>query len=556
MKTGFAWVAALMGCVPASTHADSPAVPAAKIRIVLVGDSTVTDDAGWGGAFARLLAADVACENLSEGGRSSGSFVAEGRWKRCLDLKPDYVLVQFGHNDQPGHGDRTTDPETGYRENMTRYVEEARAAGIRPVLVTSLTRREFGADGKIHSSLIPYVAVVKQIADEKGVPLVDLHARSIELCERLGPEGCQAISPRKEDGRYDGTHLTAEGAQLVAPLVAAELRRAVPALARSIPPDPPASAGGGRTLTVAADGGGEFLTVQEAIAAVPDNGSQRTVIHIKPGRYQGPILLPGAKSKVTFEGDDAGKTILTYALNVYEFREDQPRIFRGTGVVILGDDFHARGITFQNTSGDHGQALALRIDGDRAVLKGCRMLGWQDTLMVNEGRQYFRDCTVEGRVDFIFGSGTAVFDRCEIRSKNGGYVTAASTPQDHPYGFVFLHCRLTGDPTPWSNPFPDPASPSGRAEAPKAFLGRPWRPHASVTYINCEMGDHIRPDGWDNWGKPENEMTARYAESNSTGPGAHPEKRVAWSRQLTKEQGDRITVDAVLAGQDGWKPGE
>jgi pectinesterase len=318
----------------------------------------------------------------------------------------------------------------------------------------------------------------------------------------------------------------------------------------------PAFAEAEKTLTVAADGSGDFKTVQEAIAAVPDNSPDRTVIHIKPGRYQGPILLPATKSNVTFAGEDAEKTILTYALNVYEFQEDQPRSFRGTGVVILGDDFHAEKITFQNTSGDHGQALALRIDGDRAVLKDCRMLGWQDTLMINEGRQYFKDCTIEGRVDFIYGSGTAVFDHCEIHSKNGGHVTAASTPPDHPYGFVFLNCRLTGDPTSWSNPYPDPATRGGTAGVPMADLGRPWRPYGSVTYINCEMGDHIKPEGWDNWRNPENEKTARYAEYNSTGPGANPSKRVAWSKQLTKEQADQITVDAVLGGPDGWKPNE
>src|SRR4051794_6089643 len=145
----------------------------------------------------------------------------------------------------------------------------------------------------------------------------------------------------------------------------------------------PALAMAQKTLTVAADGGGDYSTVQEAIAAVPDDSPDRTVLHIKPGTYQGPILLPKRKANVTFEGEDAEQAILTYALNVNEIPEGRTRQFGGTGVVILADDFHAEKLTFQNTSGDHGQALALRIDGDRAILKDCRMLGWQDTLMIN-----------------------------------------------------------------------------------------------------------------------------------------------------------------------------
>ena len=307
----------------------------------------------------------------------------------------------------------------------------------------------------------------------------------------------------------------------------------------------------GDRIVVAADGSGEFKTVQDALATVTDNSADPTVIHIKPGTYQGQIILPNTKSKVTFEGEDAQKTILTFALNTNE--PNPPEVeqrFKGTGVVILGDDFQAEKITFQNTSGDHGQALALRIDGDRAVLKDCRLLGWQDTLMINNGRQYFKDCYIEGRVDFIYGSATAVFDHCEIHSKNGGHVTAASTPEDHPYGFVFLSCKLTGDAIPWS---PPTGSPPPRV-TPLADLGRPWRPYASVTYINCEMGSHIKPQGWNNWGKAENEKTARYSEFGSTGPGADPEKRVGWSKQLTKEEAEKITIDSVLGGDDGWKP--
>lgn len=223
------WCAGARGAEPTS----QPAVPrTAKVRIVLAGDSTVQASSGWGAAFTRLLSDDVECINYARGGRSSKSFIKEGLWAKCLAAKPDYVLIQFGHNDEPGKAERSTDPQTTYKQYMTQYVDEARAAGIVPVLITSLSRRQFGADGKIHSSLIPYVEVVKEIAAEKKVPLVDLQARSIELYERLGKAECEKeLAPRKPSGDVDNTHLTAEGAKVIAPLVADELRKAVPALA-------------------------------------------------------------------------------------------------------------------------------------------------------------------------------------------------------------------------------------------------------------------------------------------------------------------------------------
>jgi len=157
-------------------------------------------------------------------------------------------------------------------------------------------------------------------------------------------------------------------------------------------------------------------------------------------------------------------------------------------------------------------------------------------------------------VDFIYGSATAVFERCEIHSRNGGHVTAASTPKDHPFGFVFFNCKLSGDDIAWKptpeHPSTEPVKPPNRM----ADLGRPWRPYAAVAYINCEMGDHIKPEGWNNWRNPENEKTARYAEYKSTGPGANPTKRVPWSKQLTDDEAAGITADAVLGGDDDWHP--
>jgi pectinesterase len=308
-----------------------------------------------------------------------------------------------------------------------------------------------------------------------------------------------------------------------------------------------------KTLTVGADGA-DFKTLQEAIAAAPENSGERTIIHVKAGTYQGPIVVPKNKPRITFEGEGADKTILSYDRNVRD--EIPPGIDKfNPGVQVRADDFRAENIMFQNISGDHGQALALRVDCDRAVFGNCRMLGWQDTLMVNDGRHYFKDCYIEGRVDFIYGSATAVFDHCEIHSKNGGHVTAASTPQEHAFGFVFLNCKLTGDAVPWNPATTNPATTQQAARPNKiADLGRPWRPFAAVAYINCEIGDHIKPEGWNNWGKAENEKTARYAEFNTTGPGANAEKRVPWSKQLTQQEAENYTIPNILEGSDHWNP--
>ena len=290
----------------------------------------------------------------------------------------------------------------------------------------------------------------------------------------------------------------------------------------------------------------KFKTIQEAIDAAPDNATKPYVILIKPGRYRWrQTFIPATKRFIHLVGEDPNTTFVSYHLNVYETLKDR-RIekFEGTTLIALGDDFLAENLTFENTSGDHGQALALRIDGDRAVVRNCRLLGWQDTLMVNKGRHYFRDCYIEGRVDFIYGSATAVFENCEIRSKAGGHVTAASTPPENAFGYVFLRCRLTGDDEPW-----EPADP--KKKRPLATLGRPWRPHAAVAYIECEMGDHITPAGWNNWGKAENEKTARYSEYKSTGPGANPSARAPWSKQLTDAEAAAYTVPTIFGG---WSP--
>jgi pectinesterase len=251
------WRTALQVAVIASVVARGVAVlagdtaPASnrKVRIVLVGDSTVTEKSGWGAGFKQFITDGIECANTAAGGRSSMSFRQEGKWTNALALKGDYYLIQFGHNNEPGKPGRSTDLST-FIQDMKNYVDEARSIGAKPVLVTPLTRRQWDKtrSGKIKSSLAPYAEEVKKIAVQKQVPVLDLHARSIVLCEGLGREGCVALSPMKQaEGKetVDNTHLNAKGSVVFARLVVEELRHAVPELAPLLRPEPVTAAAPG-----------------------------------------------------------------------------------------------------------------------------------------------------------------------------------------------------------------------------------------------------------------------------------------------------------------------
>jgi len=225
----------LLGSLGLVAQAENNASPAAKakVRIVLVGDSTVTDEAGWGLGFKEGLRPDAECINESSSGRSSKSYRAEGKWDKALARKPDYILIQFGHNDQPGKGPaRETDPNSTYRENMARYVDEARAAGAKPILVTPIARRHFDKDGVARAEPVQalYSEAVRRVAKEKKVPLVDLQALTLELYTKLGAKGCRELSPINE-GVVDDTHLNAKGGRIVGWIAIEEVRKAVPELA-------------------------------------------------------------------------------------------------------------------------------------------------------------------------------------------------------------------------------------------------------------------------------------------------------------------------------------
>ena len=290
-------------------------------------------------------------------------------------------------------------------------------------------------------------------------------------------------------------------------------------------------------FVVAADGSGDFRTVQEAINAVPDFRKATTVIFIKKGVYKEKIVLPESKQHIQFEGEDANEVIITnddYARKKNRFGEEMGTS-GSSGFFIYGINIMFTNITFQNTAGPVGQAVAVFVAGDKVQFRNCRFLGFQDTLYTygKESRQYYLHCYIEGTVDFIFGSSTAVFDSCRIYGKKGGYFTAASTPQYREQGYVFRYCELTG------------SGPAG-----SFLLGRPWRPYAKTLFLYCKMDKIVNPRGWDNWGKPSNEATAFYAEASNTGEGSDTSKRVPWAKQLPDSVSSRYTLPAIFGDWD------
>ncbi|HSI10011.1 MAG TPA: pectinesterase family protein [Rariglobus sp.] len=294
--------------------------------------------------------------------------------------------------------------------------------------------------------------------------------------------------------------------------------------------------------TVAADGSGNYTSVQAAIDAAPARSASAAPweIHIKPGTYRERVQISRILSRLLLRGDDAGTTTISFNLNANLPDPADPAktlgTFRTSTVVIEGDDITLENLTLANTAGNIGQALALRADGDRLVFRRCRFLGWQDTVLTNKGRHFFTDCYIEGHVDFTFGGATAYFSHCHLHALANGYITAASTPETSPRGFVFADGRITA------------------AEGVKTYLGRPWRPFAKVVFLRTEMSAAIRPKAWHNWGKPDSERTAFYAEFASTGPGATPDARVPWSHQLTAAAAAALTPQSVLGGPDHWNP--
>ncbi len=287
-------------------------------------------------------------------------------------------------------------------------------------------------------------------------------------------------------------------------------------------------------LTVAADGSGNVKTIGEAITKVPENNRKRFVIFIKKGIYEEQIRIPANKPYISFVGESRDTTKLTFNIS--------NKIAGSTSAAyafyVGGHDFYAENIAFENSFGQGSQAVAVLTEADRIVFKNCKFLGWQDTLYAKNGRQYFENCYIEGSVDFIFGQAAAVFENCTIHSKSDGYIAAPMRfSADETSGYVFNHSKLTGENTKEG-----------------VFLGRPWRAFGRTVYLNTTMDAHIKPEGWNNWGKAENEKTAYFAEYNSTGAGAKMSERVKWMHQLSKDEAKQFEAENFLKGKDGWNP--
>jgi pectinesterase len=283
----------------------------------------------------------------------------------------------------------------------------------------------------------------------------------------------------------------------------------------------------------------EYPTIQMAMDHHPDAGSGRVFIHIAPGTYHERVIVTETHPRVTLigMGKSPADVVITNSLNATQ----AGGTFFTETVQVNGEAFQADDITFENTAGNTGQAVAIAVRSDRAIFKNCRFLGHQDTLFADFGRQYYVDSYIEGTVDFIFGNAAAVFDRTEIHELSPGYLTAHSrTTPTQPTGYIIINSKVTADET-------------GLA-GKQFYLGRPWRPSARTLFIHTELPSTLNPEGWSKWTRTENDKTAFYGESGNTGPGSNTAQRAPWTHQLTSSEITSFLPANFLRGSDGWNP--
>ena len=599
------------------------------ITIFMIGDSTMANkpldgdnqERGWGQMLSGFFTDDIRVDNHALNGRSSLSFILEGEWQKVYDaIQPgDYVFIQFGHNDEKvkseNRGTRPGTPEpqlcpdqwgrpASFDDNLRRFVNETRSKGGIPVLFNSIARRSFfenknaaeeddlfgkgitqktEGDSLVETHIIvrgdgtvdDYLEAPRRVAKELNVPFIEMNAISKQVILGEGVEGSKglfcwlpantyAAAPK---GREDNTHLRISGARKMCAATIDAIGEAVPALKPFIRK---------YDLVVAQDGSGDFMTIQEAIMAVPDYNGEELKILVAPGIYHEKLVVPESKSHVTLIARTEGEVVITnddYANKVSSVTGRKLGTSGSATAYIYAPYFEAIGIVFENTASNAsfaqggrgvGQAVAALVAGDCVVFRRCKFLGHQDTLYAYgrksdpktkeaieaaktqripenmQSRQYYEDCYIAGTVDYIFGWATAYFNRCELHCLGDGYVTAAATPQGQNYGYVFNNCSITAKP------------------GVKTYLGRPWRHYAQTVFLNCTLDECVNPQGWQTWPNKETgadgSATAFYAEYNSKGAGANPKQRAAWSKQLTTKMAERFTAPEVLKGYDNWNP--
>ena len=532
-----------------------------SFTIHLTGDSTMADkdikggtnpERGWGMMFPNFLDEGVDVVNYAKNGRSTKSFIDEGLWDKVLgNLKEgDYVFIQFGHNDsKQSDSVRYAAPWGAYKANLEKFVLQTREKGGKPVLLTPVARRWFKEGGLDRNCHGDYPIVMKKVAEELNVPLLDMTSVTLDWLEGLGDEGSRPYY-MISTGKSDNTHTVARGARKLAEMTCTEIRKSLPEIAEHLIH---------YDIVVDKNGFGDYFTIQEAINAVPDYSHEKiTTILVREGVYKEMVTIPHNKFRIKISGQGADKTVLTYDKYAEKLWPDSDfkmgtsgsaTIYMHSSYVTIED------MTIENSAGEGkeiGQAVAVFTDGDFIFFHRCRLIGNQDTLYTygrygKDGgikRNYFLDCYIEGTTDFIFGPSIAYFENCTLHSKKNSYVTAASTLKGEKYGYVFKKCRLTA------------------AEGiDKCYLGRPWGAYAKTVFIECELGSHILPEGWHDWekpGKPDTKKNSYYAEYENFGPGAAGKKeRVKWSRQLTAKQAAEYTFEKVMYQKnDGivWDP--
>ena len=577
------------------------------VKIFMIGDSTMANknlkgnnqERGWGMMMPGFFTDDVIIDNHAINGRSTKSFIAEGRWQKVLDAmqEGDYVIIQFGHNDEKiTSPERYTDADGAFSDNLRRFVKEAREKGGIPVLMNAIARRQFfenenaadeddlfgkgitlkeegehlvethiikREDGKVED----YLEAPRRVARELNVPFVEMNALSKEFVESYGNEGSKQLFcwfpadtyAACPNGREDNTHLCVKGARELCSIAVDALGEAVPALKPFIRP---------YDLVVSHDVSGGFFTVQDAINAVPDYNSEELKILVMPGIYTEKIVVPESKTHITMIAKSEAKTILSYSDYAGLTSNITGRKLGTSGsasIYIYGDHFEAQGITFENTASrlswnkDRkvlGQAVAALVCSDNATFLRCRFLGHQDTLYA-----YGKKSDPKTK-EAIETSHKTPFpaDRQSHQLYEECYIEGTV---DYIFGWavaVFdrceLHCigdgYITAAATPEGQEFGYVFKNCKVTAEPgvKTYLGRPWRNYAQTVFIDCELCDAVQPQGWKEWPNKDTGLdgstTAYYAEFGSKGPGSNAKARIKWSHQLTAKEALRYNIETIL----------